>query len=248
MCAPEFVVRLCGAALPPLVYSQRALQCGGTAAAPHTWLRDQGQHPSPPGAGAPPAECYYLQAALPEALMLDLGLTGLLAELAAAAPEAATGDCGAPRPGGGAALAPSISQAPRLWVSAHGSVSPLHYDASHSLLFHVHGHAKRMLFFPPEQLPYLYLYPDTHLLRRRSRVNVAAPDLTRHPLFARTHALEAMLHPGDAVFFPPEWAHYTESLAHPAAAEQALGAAAHAADPDDGCCMSVTCRFCESTP
>ncbi len=60
-----------------------------------------------------------------------------------------------------------------------------------------------MLFWSPDQLPCLYCYPDTHLLRRRSRVNVHAPlDAGRFPLFARAQAAEALLEPGDVVFFP----------------------------------------------
>jgi hypothetical protein len=46
----------------------------------------------------------------------------------------------------------------------------------------------------------------------RSRVNVCTPDLARQPLFASVGALEVVLGPGDAVFFPSRWAHYTESL------------------------------------
>lgn len=60
-----------------------------------------------------------------------------------------------------------------------------------------------MLFWSPDQLPCLYCYPDTHLLRRRSRVNVHAPlDAARFPLFTRAAAAEALLEPGDVVFFP----------------------------------------------
>ena len=62
-----------------------------------------------------------------------------------------------------------------------------------------------MLFWSPDQLPHLYMYPDTHLLRRRSRVNMHAPAAAqpgRFPLLARAAALEAVLEPGDVVFFP----------------------------------------------
>jgi hypoxia-inducible factor 1-alpha inhibitor (HIF hydroxylase) len=76
----------------------------------------------------------------------------------------------------------------------------------------VHG-TKRMLFWPPGDLPRLYPYPSEHLLRRRSRVNLARPDLGRFPLFRGAGALEVVLQPGDLVFFPARWAHYTESLA-----------------------------------
>lgn len=60
-----------------------------------------------------------------------------------------------------------------------------------------------MLFWSPDQLPCLYCYPDAHLLRRRSRVNMHAPlDASRFPLFGRAAAAEALLEPGDVVFFP----------------------------------------------
>lgn len=103
------------------------------------------------------------------------------------------------------------SQAARAWVGPRGCVSPTHYDLSHSFLTQIRGR-KRMLFWSPDQLPLLYFYPDTHLLRRRSRVNMHAPQAGRFPLFARAAAREALLEPGDVVFFPSRWAHYTESL------------------------------------
>lgn len=62
-----------------------------------------------------------------------------------------------------------------------------------------------MLFWPPDQLPCLYCYPDTHLLRRRSRLNMHAPweeQARRFPLAARLAATEAVLEPGDVVVFP----------------------------------------------
>lgn len=65
-----------------------------------------------------------------------------------------------------------------------------------------------MLFWSPDQLPYLYPYPDAHLLRRRSRVNMHAPleQLAgRFPLLQRRAAAaprQALLEPGDVVFFP----------------------------------------------
>ena len=65
-----------------------------------------------------------------------------------------------------------------------------------------------MLFWSPDQLPGLYCYPDTHLLRRRSRLNMHEPAAQQQascafPLAARAAAVvEAVLEPGDVVFFP----------------------------------------------
>ncbi|KAI8474185.1 MAG: hypothetical protein J3K34DRAFT_408366 [Monoraphidium minutum] len=69
-----------------------------------------------------------------------------------------------------------------------------------------------MLLLDPDQLPCTYPYPDTHLLRRRARVNPAAPDFERFPLARRLRFMAVTLSPGDALFFPAYWAHHTESL------------------------------------
>lgn len=99
---------------------------------------------------------------------------------------------------------------PRLWISPAGAISPTHYDEPPSFLAQVHG-TKRMLLWPPGQLPALYPYPTTSLLRRRAQVDVTNPDLKRFPRFNDTWALEAILKPGDVLFFPGYWPHYTES-------------------------------------
>jgi hypothetical protein len=105
-----------------------------------------------------------------------------------------------------------VSQAPRLWVSPAGAVSPCHYDTSMSFLLQLRG-TKRMLFFSPDQLPALSPYPDTHLLRRRARLNLIEPQWEQYPLgrYAGLGAREVVLKPGDAIVFPARWAHYTES-------------------------------------
>ena len=115
---------------------------------------------------------------------------------------------GAPRP-------VAEAQGPRVWVSAAGTVSALHYDADWSALAQASG-TKRLLFFPAADLDRIYPYPDGHPLRRRGRVDLTAADLAgdgaaKYPLARGLAAWEAVLGPGDAVAFPPRWAHYTES-------------------------------------
>ncbi|PRW56320.1 lysine-specific demethylase 8 [Chlorella sorokiniana] len=165
------------------------------------------------------AEYLYFQAQLPPELLQEVDLTAPPFMLPAA------GSSSSSSGGSGAGLADQRlrqTQAARVWVGPQGAVSPTHYDTSHSFLTQIRGR-KRMLFWSPDQLPSLYCYPDTHLLRRRSRVNMHAPlDASKFPLFARAAAAEALLEPGDVVFFPSRWAHYTESL---------------------DCSISVTCRF-----
>lgn len=59
----------------------------------------------------------------------------------------------------------------------------------------------------------------------RSRVNVCQPDFGNHPLFSGVGSLEVLLGPGDAVFFPSMWAHYTESLGDSKDAQHTPGTA-----------------------
>ena len=65
------------------------------------------------------------------------------------------------------------TQPARLWLSAAGSSSPLHFDSSASVLAQVTG-TKRMLLYPPSALSRAHLYPDWHPLRRRSKVRLDA--------------------------------------------------------------------------
>lgn len=203
--------------------------------------------PLPAIAYAPSEHC-YLQADLPESLQHQQQLQELLQTLAGdvpAAPAAASVQGGG-EPQHQLQNRPQqlhhqprrslvMTQLPRLWVSPAGAVSPLHYDKSHSFLVQVTG-SKRMLFFSPNQLHRLYCYADTHLLRRRSRVNVSAADLAKFPLFADAAAMEVVLQPGDVVCFPSYWSHYTESLGQGQPASTGSGL-----DPV-GCSMSITFR------
>lgn len=114
------------------------------------------------------------------------------------------------------------TQPARMWLSAGGAVSPLHFDASASVLAQVEG-CKRMLLYPPSALSRAHLYPNWHPLRRRARVRLDAQMSDREAAEAYPRwfpaedrrppgAWEAVLGPGDVLVFPPRWAHYTESL------------------------------------
>jgi hypothetical protein len=116
------------------------------------------------------------------------------------------------------------TQSPRMWLSAAGAVSPLHYDHSVSVLAQVHG-TKRMLLYPPSTLSRAHLYPNWHPLRRRSRVQLdsrlseeeAAAAWPRWTPSSEEDsavgggggkppgAWEAVLGPGDVLVFPPRW-------------------------------------------
>ena len=90
---------------------------------------------------------------------------------------------------------------PRLWASCPGTVSTLHFDCSPSALGQVAG-TKALYFFAPGRLPELRPYPDDHPLRRRARARLR--DVVP--------CSQVQLGQGDLLFFPPLWAHYTESV------------------------------------
>jgi hypothetical protein len=146
-----------------------------------------------------PNEYCYMQAEVPPDQLQSLRWAELVSELQQAA-SAGGGGAAAPAPSGSQppldpqsaappppippssplALPPAarLAQPPRVWISPAGAVSPLHYDTSHSFLVQLAG-AKRMLLLDPDQLPCSHPYAGTHLLRRRGRVNVCAPDFER---------------------------------------------------------------------
>lgn len=108
-----------------------------------------------------------------------------------------------------------VAQEERIWISGGGTVSSLHYDASHSCLFQRSG-TKRMIFFPPECLAHMGIYPLGHPLHRRARVNLSRRRTKVFESFWRecaSKAVEVVLRPGDLIVFPPFWSHYTESIA-----------------------------------
>ena len=109
-------------------------------------------------------------------------------------------------------LEPSVVS--RLWMG-NKIVTPTHYDMNDGVAGMVAGR-KRFTFFPPEQLPNLYVGPLDMGPggRPTSMVKITAPDLKRYPRFAEAWAAAetAVLEPGDAVFIPNLWWHNVESL------------------------------------
>lgn len=102
----------------------------------------------------------------------------------------------------------------RIWISAHGTVSSLHYDCSHSALLQRVGR-KRMILFPEQALDSLGIYPLGHPLHRRARANLSnSTSLLFRDLWSKwsQEAEVVEVTPGDLLLFPPFWAHYTESL------------------------------------
>jgi hypothetical protein len=106
------------------------------------------------------------------------------------------------------------SVSPRIWIGNAVTVTT-HYDLSDNIACVVAGR-RRFTFFPPEQLPNMYMGPleFTPGGAPVSLVDPEKPDLDRYPRFAQALAVAetAELEPGDAVFIPYSWWHHVRSL------------------------------------
>lgn len=103
---------------------------------------------------------------------------------------------------------------PRIWLGNRIRVAP-HYDLMENIGVCLAGR-RRFTLFPPEQLANLYPGPLelTPAGTPVSMVDPLAPDLDRYPRFteAWTHARQATLEPGDAIYIPYAWWHGVEAL------------------------------------
>lgn len=103
---------------------------------------------------------------------------------------------------------------PRLWLG-NAVTAPTHYDMEDGVACVVAGR-RRFTFFPPEQLPNLYIGPLDMAPGGlpTSLVKVSAPDFERYPRYAEAlkAAEVAEVEPGDALFIPNMWWHNVESL------------------------------------
>jgi len=99
-----------------------------------------------------------------------------------------------------------------VWSGLAGSRTLAHRDPWHGFLVQVRGR-KRVLVVAPEEVSSLYL---KELVADRSlpAVDFVAPDLARHPAFARVKVLEHVLVPGDLLYLPPFWFHDATCLDH----------------------------------
>ncbi len=102
----------------------------------------------------------------------------------------------------------------RIWASSPVT-APTHYDMSDNIACVVAGR-RRFTFFPPEQLPNLYVGPleMTPAGQPTSLVKVGEADFDLYPRFAEALAAGETvdLEPGDAVFIPNLWWHNVQSL------------------------------------
>jgi len=103
---------------------------------------------------------------------------------------------------------------PRMWLG-NAVTAATHYDNMDGINCMVTGR-KRFIFFPPDQLPNLYIGPLDLAPggQPTSLVRMSAPDLERYPRFAQALAVAQTVdvEPGDAIYIPNLWWHNVEAL------------------------------------
>ena len=89
-------------------------------------------------------------------------------------------------------------------------LTPIHLDAHHSFLAHVHG-IKKVLLFSPDQFE--YLYPQKGMLYSQACfVDSHSPNYDIHPDYRKASSIEVRLEPGDLLIIPAGWYHVVYGL------------------------------------
>jgi [protein]-arginine 3-hydroxylase / protease len=114
----------------------------------------------------------------------------------------------------------SHRQAGRNSVNIQGyplQVTQLHYDSMDNFLCQVAG-VKYVRLYARREARRLYVQPPSAKTYSASSqgnvsaVDVMAPDLDAHPLFADAECLECVLRPGEVLFMPAKWWHFVTAL------------------------------------
>lgn len=102
----------------------------------------------------------------------------------------------------------NILQYAQFFMSATGSVTPLHFDTlyTHNLFFQVYG-VKQFILIPSQQRADCYLHGW-----RWGQVNAECPDYSRFPHFKRTTPVRLIIEPGDMLFMPSGTLHEVKTL------------------------------------
>ena len=100
-----------------------------------------------------------------------------------------------------------------IWVGSPGATTPLHHDAWPGLLFQTHG-TKRVALYRPADRTHLSFRLPLRGEGRWSDLPGRSDDASSidFPLLAHTQRFVGELHPGEALYIPPFWAHEMEAV------------------------------------
>lgn len=101
------------------------------------------------------------------------------------------------------------------WLGTADTCTPLHFDSYDNLLVQLAG-CKLVRLLARSETPKLYVSASGGVSVAAqgnvSPVDVDAPDLDRHPLYASARASWCVLRPGDGLFLPSRYWHHVRSL------------------------------------
>lgn len=96
-----------------------------------------------------------------------------------------------------------------LWFGRR-TATQLHFDHSNNLFAQLYG-TKEFTLFAPADSEHLYPYHHDSATSHLSYVDLDAPDLGRHPHFARAVADRFTMQPGELLFLPAFWWHHVRA-------------------------------------
>lgn len=98
----------------------------------------------------------------------------------------------------------------RLWVGPAGIRTPLHRDLPRNLFAQVFGE-KTVILIPPSERRHIPTHGMFSGAPNFSTIDAEAPDLERHPNFARVQRFSCVVHAGEILYIPPLWWHQLDS-------------------------------------
>jgi hypothetical protein len=102
---------------------------------------------------------------------------------------------------------------PNAWISATGTVTPLHSDPYEKHNFHaVITGEKRFVIYSPDDRELLAPYAIEERIPQFSKIDIDNPDLKKFPDFPKAQGWECLLRPGDLLFLPMWWWHQVYTL------------------------------------
>ena len=99
----------------------------------------------------------------------------------------------------------------KVWVGKAGTVTPMHRDVPHNFHVHLLGR-KRWILFSPRQSSQVYPRSPFSGMPNFAQTDPERPDYERFPRLRDAKGLACICNPGDTLYIPSGWWHYTRSM------------------------------------